>query len=124
MEISQSPRRRRAGSRGFTLVEVLVSMFVLTVGLVSLSSLAAKTLFGTARSQFSGLSANLASEKLEDLNRWPSWEPNVYAPSGSTVGSLTADTSGSVTSGGVTENVNYFDDVESSTLNGAVSETL
>jgi prepilin-type N-terminal cleavage/methylation domain-containing protein len=124
MEISLSLRHRRNGSCGFTLVEVLLSIVVLVVGLVSLSSLAAKTLFGTERSQFSGLAANLASEKLEDLNRWPSWDPNVYAASGATVGSLTADTSASVTSNGITETVAYFDDVESSNANAAVSETV
>jgi Tfp pilus assembly protein PilV len=101
-----------------------VSIVVLAVGLVALSSLAAKTLFGTARSQFSGMAANLASEKLEDLNRWPTWDPNVYAASGSTVGSLTADISASVTSNGITEQVNYFDDVESSQSNGSISETV
>jgi prepilin-type N-terminal cleavage/methylation domain-containing protein len=124
METLLSRRRSRNNSRGFTLIEVLVSMLVLSVGLVSLSSLAAKTLFGTERSQFSGVAANLASEKLEDLNRWPSWDPNVYAPAGSTVGSLTADTSGSVTSNGITETVDYFDDVETSQANGAISETV
>ena len=117
MEISASLRHRRTGSRGFTLVEVLVSIVVLVVGLISLSSLAAKTLFGTQRSQFSGVAANLASEKLEDLNRWPSWDPNVYAAPGTTVGSLTADTSASVTSNGITETIAYFDDVESSNAN-------
>jgi prepilin-type N-terminal cleavage/methylation domain-containing protein len=124
MEILVLLRPRRTGSRGFTLVEVLVSMVVLVVGLVTLSSLAAKTLFGTQRSQFSGVAANLASEKLEDLNRWPSWDPNVYAAPGTTVGSLTADTSASVTSNGITETVAYFDDVENSNANGAVSETV
>jgi Tfp pilus assembly protein PilV len=105
-------------------VEVLVSIVVLVVGLISLSSLAAKTLFGTQRSQFSGVAANLASEKLEDLNRWPSWDPNVYAASGATAGSLTTDTSASVTSNGITETIAYFDDVESSNANAAVSETV
>jgi prepilin-type N-terminal cleavage/methylation domain-containing protein len=124
MEISALLRHRRTGSRGFTLVEVLVSIVVLVVGLVSLSSLAAKTLFGTRRSQFSGMAANLASEKLEDLNRWPSWDPNVYAASGTTVGSLAADTSASVTSNGITETIAYFDDVETSNANAAVSETV
>lgn len=124
MEISVSLRHRRSGCSGFTLVEVLVSIVVLVVGLISLSSLAAKTLFGTQRSQFSGVAANLASEKLEDLNRWPSWDPNVYAASGATAGSLTTDTSASVTSNGITETIAYFDDVESSNANAAVSETV
>jgi Tfp pilus assembly protein PilV len=110
------------------MIEVLVAMLVLSVGLVSLSSLAAQTLYGTERSRFLGLSANLASEKLEDLNRWPaklpySPDPNIYCAAGSTVGSLTSDSSGSVTSDGNTENVDY-DDVEIGDANGAVSETI
>ncbi len=40
------------------------------------------------------------------------------------MGSLTTDTSGSVTSNGITDNVDYYDDVEISDSNGAVSETV
>jgi type IV pilus modification protein PilV len=133
METFRSQRlnqgRSKNRSRGFTMVEVLVAMLVLSVGLVSLSSLASQTLYGTARSRFAGLAANLASEKLEDLNRWPaaapySPDPNIYAAAGSTAGSLTADSSGSVTSDGNTETVDYYDDVEMADSNGAVSETV
>ena len=69
------------------MVEVMVAILVLTVGLVALSSLATATLSGTESARFAGLAANLASEKLEDLNRWPYWDPNVYVASGSTAGS-------------------------------------
>src|SRR5579862_8856291 len=124
MEILRSHRHKAGHARGFTMIETLVAMLVLTVGLVTLGSLASQTLNGTSRSRFAGLAANLASEKLEDLNRWPTWDPNVYAAAGSTVGSLTTDTSGSVTSNGITDNVDYYDDVEISDSNGAVSETV
>jgi prepilin-type N-terminal cleavage/methylation domain-containing protein len=124
MEILRSHRHKAGRARGFTMIETLVAMLVLTVGLVTLGSLASQTLNGTSRSRFAGLAANLASEKLEDLNRWPTWDPNVYAAGGSTAGSLTTDTSGSVTSNGITENVDYYDDVEISDGNGAVSETV
>jgi Tfp pilus assembly protein PilV len=118
-------RLKRASERGSTLVEALIAVMVLSVGLVALGSLAAQTMTGTSRSRFISLAADLATEKLEDLSRWPTFDPNVYAASGTTAGSLTADTSANVTSGGIpTELVNYYDDVEISDSSGAVSETV
>jgi hypothetical protein len=95
----------------------------MTVGLVALSALAAKTMSGTECSRFAGLAANLASEKLEDLNRWPYWDPSVYVASASTAGSLSSDVQTSVTSG-ITETVNYYDDVSIGNASGAVTETV
>ena len=118
-------RHKRAPHRGFSLVETMVAMIVLSVGLVALGGLVSQTLIGTSRSRFSAVAADLATEKLEDLSRWPTFDPNIYAASGATVGSLTSDVSANVTSGGLpTQLVNYFDDVEISDLNGAISETV
>ena len=118
-------RRRQKISRGFTLIETMVALVVLCVGLVALGGLAAQTMNGTTRSRFLALSADLATEKLEDLSRWPTFDPNVYAAAGTTVGSLTSDGSANVTSGGIpSELVNYYDDVELSDANGAISETV
>ncbi len=118
-------RLNRGPARGFTLVETLVAMMVLSIGLVALGGLAAQTMSGTTRSRFISVSADLATEKLEDLSRWPTFDPNVYAASGATVGALTSDQSANVTSGGIpTELVNYYDDVEISDSSGAISETL
>jgi prepilin-type N-terminal cleavage/methylation domain-containing protein len=124
MEILMS-RRRQKTLRGFTLIETMVALVVLCVGLVALGGLAAQTMNGTTRSRFLALSADLATEKLEDLSRWPTFDPNVYAAAGTTVGSLTSDSSANVTSGGIpSELVNYYDDVELSDANGAISETV
>ena len=116
-------RRKTDPARGFTVLEVLFSIVILSVGLVTLSSLAAQTLSGTTRSRFMGLAANLASEKLEDLNRWPATDCNVVVPAASTNGSLTADASASVACGGSTSTVYYYDDVDISDATGSVSET-
>jgi prepilin-type N-terminal cleavage/methylation domain-containing protein len=120
-----------APARGFSLIETLVAMMVLSIGLVALCSLAAQTMVGTSRSEFMSLAADLATEKLEDLSRWPTFntpytpDPNIYAAAGSTAGDLASDKSANVTSGGIpTELVNYYDDVEFSDSKGAVSETV
>jgi prepilin-type N-terminal cleavage/methylation domain-containing protein len=118
-------RRKESPARGFTLIETMVAMLVLCVGLVALGSLAAQSMNGTSRSRFAAVAADLATEKLEDLSRWPTFDPNIYAASGTTVGSLTSDSSATVTSGGIpAELVNYYDDVEFSDSNGAISETV
>lgn len=118
-------RLKASPKRGFTLIETLVAMFILSVGLVALGSLAAQTLSGTTRTHYAALAADLASEKLEDLGRWPTFDPNIYAAAGTTVGDLASDQSANVTSGGIpTELVNYYDDVEISDSQGAISETV
>lgn len=124
MEILPLPKKL-SRLRGFTLVETLVAIFVLCVGLISFAGLVAQMVSGTSRSHYSSLAADLASEKLEDLNRWPTFDPNVYAASASTAGSLTSDSSANVTSGGIgPELVNYYDDVTIADTTGSVSETV
>lgn len=83
---------RPASDHGFTLLETLVALIVLTIGVVATATVAARSL-GTARqSKFMALAAELASEKLEDLSRWDANDPNVCVQSGDTSeGSLTAD---------------------------------
>jgi len=115
-------KRNRAA--GFTLVEVLFAIGILTIGMVGIAALVASGLGGTARSGYIGLAPTLASEKLEDLNRWPANDPNVDVPTGSTTaGSLTSDVAQNVTIGSLTEAVGYYDEVILSTSGGAVSET-
>jgi prepilin-type N-terminal cleavage/methylation domain-containing protein len=98
-------------ARGFTLAEVLIAMFILTVGLTAMATLVAQSLGGTDRARYMGLATTLVSEKLEDLNRWPSADPHVGAG-----GSLSADS--------VSGSINYYDDVDLSNTNGYVSETI
>ena len=105
MEEFLSPRKSRR-ERGFTLIETMVSIVVLTVGLISVAALMSSSCSSTSRSHYATTAAMLGSEKLEDLNRFPSDDPNL-APGGS----LTADVAG------------YFDNVQMSSDNGAISET-
>lgn len=59
-------------ARGFTLIEVLVSLAILAIGLVSIAALIAGTLEAGTRSRYMSMASILASEKLDSLNRWPS----------------------------------------------------
>ncbi len=102
---------RKGTAAGFSLVEVLFAILILVVGLVSMASLVAQTVTGTERSRDMGLAATLASEKLEELNRWPTVDPNVAAG-----GSLGADTAVGM--------IDYFDDVVFASASGQVSETV
>ena len=103
--------RNRVRAAGFTLAEVLIAMFILTVGLTAMATLVAQTLGGTERARDLGLAATLTSEKIEDLNRWPTNDPDI-----ANGGSLTADTT--------VGTIDYFDDVVFSTNSGVVTETV
>jgi len=105
------PRLKKQRSRGFTIIEVLVAAVILIIGLVSVAGLLGSTLGGTARSGYMNQAATLATEKLEDLNRYPTADPTV-----SSGGSLTSDN--------VTNNFPYFDEVYFSPSQGAMEETL
>jgi prepilin-type N-terminal cleavage/methylation domain-containing protein len=120
METSMS---RHNSSRGFTMIEMMAAIVVLTIGLFGMALLMSNMMTGGARSRYMSNAAMLASEELENLQRYSATAPEVAVTSGSTAGSLTADTTASVTSGGSTANVDYFDTVQISATGGAVAET-
>lgn len=99
----------RGRARGFTLVEVVVAITVLVVGLCALAALVAQSLTGTTNARYLSTATTLASEKLEDLDRWPATDPHVSAG-----GSLTSDSAGTI---------NYYDDVDLSNASGQVAES-
>jgi hypothetical protein len=69
--------------------------------------------------------ALLASEKLDDLNRYPINDPQIAVTNGNTAGSLTADVTDTVTANGLPpETVDYFDQVRISAGNGNMVETV
>jgi prepilin-type N-terminal cleavage/methylation domain-containing protein len=117
---------RCSTDQGFTLLEVLIALTILVIGMSALAMVSARMMSGGTESKYMNLAAFLTSEKLEDLNRWDSDDPQVCIPTGSTtVGSLTADTVQTTTcSAGASASVNYFDDVTLATVNGVVSETV
>lgn len=125
METSQfraAPIRLRASKRapnaGFSLLEVLIAITVLTIGLSAMAALVASSLSGTEKARYMALATTLVSEKLEDLNRWPGWpSPDPHVTAG---GSVTTDTAVSTSSG----TLNYYDDVNLSSTNGQISETI
>ena len=114
---------KKRSQRGFSIIELLAAIIILAVGLLGIAALMSQMNVGTAESRYMSTEAMLASEKLEDLNRYPSNDPSVAAPGG-VAGSLTADQSQSVTVGAVIENVDYFDTVQLSSGNGSISEVV
>jgi len=100
MEMSRSTKASRQS--GFTLLEVVIAVFVLAFGLLAVAGLMTQASVGTNTSRSSGLEVILASEKLEDLNQL-----GVNGTLDSRLnpgGSLTADTTTGTTS--------YFDTVQ------------
>lgn len=97
--------RRPRQERGFTLIETVVAIGVLTIGLAGVAALIGQTVQTTASSRYMNVATMLASEKLEDLSRLPNTDP-ILAPGvyndivqiSSADGSVTETTSG----GGVT----------------------
>jgi len=123
METSKS--RKSESNRGFTLMETMIAIVILSVGMLSLAALMSKMTGSTEQSRYMSMAALLASEKLEDLNRLASSDPEIAVTAGSTAGSLTSDLGNqTVTVGGSTEIVDYYDSVMISSGDGSISETL
>ena len=124
MEISKLRRNpRRQG--GFALIETAIAISILAVGLLGIAALLAQLGGNSTTSRYMSTEALLASEKLDDLNRFPYNDPAIAVPSGTTAGSLTADTTDTVTANGLpAEVVDYFDQVRISSGNGNVVETV
>jgi Tfp pilus assembly protein PilV len=95
------------------MLEVLVAILILTIGVLSVAALAGVMMTTGNRSKYLSLEASLASEKLEDLNRWPADSPQVCVPTGTaSLGSLTSDVLQTTTcDGGAFAGIAYYDDV-------------
>ena len=75
METSRCSRRSKQA--GFSILEVLIAITVLAIGLSAMAALVAQSLGGTERARYMALATTLASEKLEDLSRYPNATPPV-----------------------------------------------
>jgi prepilin-type N-terminal cleavage/methylation domain-containing protein len=135
----QLARHRSPSEEGFSLLEVLVAIVVLTIGMMSTALLMANIYKFSVRSRYMALATQLASEELEDLNRWPNnvnsgyTDPHIAVPVGSDtcgiagetcIGSLAQDCGSTTTPQcGSNSAVSYYDSVSLSTQNGVMSET-
>lgn len=83
-----STSKRRSKLKGFTLIEVMVSIAILAIGLLALAALISSTMSTGTSARYVNMANVLASEKLDGLNKWPSTDDNVACAS-ATCGSLT-----------------------------------
>src|SRR5690349_19976361 len=60
------------GASGFTMVDVMVSIGILTVGLLGVDMLLGTTMISGTCARYMNLAIVLASEKLDNLAKWPS----------------------------------------------------
>jgi prepilin-type N-terminal cleavage/methylation domain-containing protein len=104
------PARRRSSNAGFSILEVLVAITVLAIGISAMAALVAQTLNGTERARYMALATTLASEKLEDLSRYPTASPVVTQLAAG--GSLSSDSTG------------YNDNVDLSNTTGQIAESI
>jgi prepilin-type N-terminal cleavage/methylation domain-containing protein len=104
--LNRKSRRSARRQCGFTLIETMVALLILTIGLVGTAALMSQSVNMGAHARYMSTAALLASEKMEDLSRYPSTDPNLTPG-----GALGADTAG------------YFDSVQISTQNGNINET-
>ncbi|HVJ05366.1 MAG TPA: prepilin-type N-terminal cleavage/methylation domain-containing protein [Candidatus Saccharimonadales bacterium] len=105
----------KSRASGFTLAEVIVSMAVLTVGLLGIAALIGSTLNTGTQAKYMNMANILASNKLDSLNKWPSSDenndPNI-APGGALAGPDVCDAGD-----------NYCDQITLSETSGANYET-
>jgi len=70
---------KQSRATGFSLIEVVIAIAILSIGLLSVALLVSGTLSAGTRSRYMNIANVLASEKLDNLNKWPSSDPNVAA---------------------------------------------
>lgn len=83
MGIREERYHGRKREKGFTLIEVMVALFILTIGILAVASMQNSSLLGTARSNAVTLATNVAMDRMERLlclpfNTWDATGP--YPP--------------------------------------------
>ncbi len=132
--MSESTSLRAA--RGFTLIEILIAMAILVIGVSAMAALAAVMLTRGRQSRYINIAEALASEKLEDLNRYDMAAPQICVQTGDTSeGSLATQLTSNITCPGAASaaSVSYFDFVSidfvtssdcANASNGCFAETV
>ena len=119
--------RKPGRAQGFTLIETVFAIVILTIGVLAMAALGTKMMQTGQQSKYMSVASQLASEKLEDLSHWSEDDPHVCVPVGNgSAGSLGADilqqttcppdSSGATNSG----SVSYYDDVNLAINTGTV----
>jgi len=67
MKHTATSERKRKGEQGFTLIEVLVAIVILTFGLLAVGSMQISAIRGNFMSGNTSMAISLAGEKMEDL---------------------------------------------------------
>ena len=76
-EWAMSASNKVRGDRGFTLLEIMIATVILIIGLSAMAALAAVMLTRGRQSRYVNVAETLASEKLEDLNRYHMAAPQI-----------------------------------------------
>jgi prepilin-type N-terminal cleavage/methylation domain-containing protein len=105
---------------GFSLMEVMIALVVLTIGLMSIALLMTNVYKSTVRSRYMSLAATFASEKLEDLNSYGLNDPRAHLAGGSLTSNLVPQTEPWNSSNVL---VNFYDTVTLNNSTGAMNET-
>lgn len=126
---TRSPVRNRLEC-GFSILELMIALFVLLFGFIAMANLIATSIVVNRSSNRLTSITQLASEKLEELRGLDVTDPKVYpailsgSPSGPvTGGSLTGDVTENVNVGGVNYTVSYFDVVYLDQRDGSITRT-
>lgn len=71
MSQRQSQIKKSRTTAGFSLIEVMVALAILAIGLLGVAALIGSLISTGGKTRSSSTANILASEKLDDLNKWP-----------------------------------------------------
>jgi type IV pilus assembly protein PilV len=81
MCICEERCHKRKREKGFTLIEIMVAIFILTIGILAVASMQNSSLLGTAKSNAVTQATNVAMDRMERLlclpfDTWSATGPN------------------------------------------------